>query len=302
MPFESLTVTLDRELADVFGDGLMEVGALSVSIIDADEGSDTESPIYGEPGAVADLWAHCQLTALFSIEPDGTNRAVQSMWQVAASLGLDTLTYTHSRVEDLDWVQQNREQFQPIRISERITIVPTWHQATNAAADAINIALDPGAAFGTGSHPTTALCLEWLEQTVTAGASLTVLDYGTGSGILAIAAMKLGAASAHGVDIDPNAVATARFNADQNGCTIRFSTSERPIDDLADVTVANILANPLSVLAPLLARHTRPGGRLALAGILDDQAQDIIEIYRPFFELRVWKQRAGWSCIAGTRH
>jgi ribosomal protein L11 methyltransferase len=298
VPFQSLTITLNRNEADAFAERLMEEGALSVSVTDADEGTDEERAIFGEPGATAGLWARCELNALFDgamSEADATD----IMWRAAAQLEITTLNFTHALVDDQDWVRQTQAQFPPIAISDRITIVPTWHDATNYAANAINIALDPGAAFGTGSHPTTRLCLQWLEATVSAQDS--VLDYGTGSGILAIAAMKLGARAAMGVDIDIAAVEAARYNATQNNVAIDFATTANTLDYVADITVANILANPLKVLAPLLASHTRAGGRLVLAGILDEQADDIINIYAPWFDLRVWQQAEGWSAIAGVR-
>jgi ribosomal protein L11 methyltransferase len=298
MPFLSLTIALDRDAADVFGDTLLEEGALSVSVEDADEGTDAERAIFGEPGATGGLWDRCQLTALFAIETGGID-GIEAMWRVAATLGIDSLNFTKTHVDDIDWVKQNQSQFPPISISPRITIVPTWHEVTNQAADAINIVLDPGAAFGTGSHPTTRLCLQWLEAHL--HTNQTVLDYGTGSGILAIAAMKLGAKEAMGVDIDAAAVAAARYNAEQNKVAIEFATTDNTLNYIADVTVANILANPLKVLAPLLASHTRSGGKLVLAGILDEQADDIIEIYRPYFNLAVWRQAEGWSAIGGVR-
>lgn len=296
MPFLSITIALSREQADVFGDQLMEAGALSVSVEDADEGTPNERAIFGEPGATGGLWDRCELTALFADGADG----VDVMWQVAALMEIDSLNFTQSVIDDTDWVRENQAQFQPISISPRITIVPTWHQPHNLAADAINITLDPGAAFGTGSHPTTRLCLHWLEAHVQTGN--TVLDYGTGSGILAIASMKLGAREAVGVDIDAVAVEAARYNAKQNRVAIRFETTDKTLDYVADITVANILANPLKMLAPLFAGHTHPAGRLVLAGILDEQADDIIAIYAPYFQLAVWRQAEGWSCIAGKRH
>lgn len=295
MPFHSIAIALSREQADIFGDLLLEEGAVSVSVEDADEGTPDERAIFGEPGATGGLWDRCQLTALFLAGADG----IEVIWRVAALLDIDSLNFTQSVVDDVDWVRENQAQFPPIQISERITIVPTWHEATNQSQDAINISLDPGAAFGTGSHPTTRLCLQWLEAHV-AGAS-SVLDYGTGSGILAIAAMKLGAREAVGVDIDSAAVTAAQYNAAQNSTPIRFETTDHALDYVADITVANILANPLKVLAPLLASHTHVEGQLVLAGILDEQADDIIAIYRPYFELAVWRQAEGWSCIAGRR-
>ena len=295
MSFLSITIALNRDTADAFGDALMDAGALSISVEDADEGTANERAIFGEPGATGGLWDRCELTALFAADIDG----VEIFWQVGAAFDMPTLNFTKSIIDDVDWVKQNQAQFPPIHISPRITIVPTWHAATNEAANAINIVLDPGAAFGTGSHPTTRLCLQWLEENVAANAH--VLDYGTGSGILAITAIKLGAGNAMGVDIDIAAVDAARANAIQNNVLITFDTTDSRLNYVADITVANILANPLKVLAPLLAGHTKQGGKLVLAGILDEQADDIIEIYRPYFAMQVWQQSEGWSAIHGIR-
>ena len=296
MPWQSVSFQLPREHADAFGDVLMEQGAISVNVDDAEEGTSGEKPIFGEPGADTGLWNECRLTALFAPDVDVPpifNDAVKT-------LHIEPLPFAIAVVEDQDWVQRNREQFQPIRISNRVWIVPTWHRAPSE--DTINISLDPGAAFGTGSHPTTRLCLQWLEANLKAAAQQTVLDYGTGSGILAIAAMKLGAAKACGVDIDPVAVEVARHNAAQNDVVVRFADGQSEVDFVADILVANILANPLRMLAPLLAAHTKPGGALVLAGILIDQAEELIGIYREWFDLSVWKSEDGWSCIAGQRH
>ena len=295
MPWQSLSFQLAREHSDAFGDALLEFGAISVNVEDACEGTSDEKPIFGEPGADTGLWNECRLTTLFN--PDVNVPAV--FGEIAKALDILPPQYQLAMLEDEDWVQRNREQFQPIRISDRVWIVPTWHRAPQQ--NAINISLDPGAAFGTGSHPTTRLCLKWLEANLQAKDCRTVLDYGTGSGILAIAAMKLGAAVASGVDIDPMAVEAARHNAAQNNVAARFSDVESELQVMADILVANILANPLRVLAPLLAAHTKPGGSLVLAGILDHQADEIIGIYRQWFDLSVWKSEEGWSCIAGRR-
>lgn len=295
MAFQTVTFEVCREEAETLGDALIARSALSVSIEDALEGTHNEKPIFGEPGAEGGWWDRCRLTAMFDSGIDA--RAV--IVQVCATLEIHLPDLTLAVVDDVDWVQKNRDQFQPIRISDRIWIVPTWHRAPQPAA--VNISLDPGAAFGTGSHPTTRMCLQWLEANLTPASKSTVLDYGCGSGILAIAAMKLGAVSAIGVDIDRQAVETARHNGSQNGVAIAFSTTDNALDAVADITVANILANPLKVLAPLLASHTRAGGLLALAGILDHQADEIIRIYREWFDLAVWKSEEGWSCIAGCR-
>ena len=286
---------MSREHADAFGDALMEAGAISVNVEDADEGTDLERPIFGEPGASTGLWEQCRLGALFSADSDVKG----AMALVAASLQISPPEYVITSLEDVDWVAKNRDQFQPIRISDRVWIIPSWHQAPDP--DAVNIALDPGAAFGTGSHPTTRLCLQWLETRIVATRSPSVIDYGCGSGILAIAAAKFGAGKIWGVDIDSQAVEAARHNAQQNDVDIEFLTVDEPLHAVSDVLVANILANPLRVLAPLFSAHVRSGGQLALAGILDQQADEIIDIYRPWFDLAVWRRDEGWSCIAGTR-
>jgi ribosomal protein L11 methyltransferase len=296
MSFLTATFELTSADAERLGDALMERAALSVTVEDALEGTNEEKPIFGEPGAESAWWDRCHLTAMFDAGIDA--RAVIADACKALDIGLPALAL--AIVDDIDWVQKNREQFQPIRISDRIWIVPTWHSAPQP--EAVNITLDPGAAFGTGSHPTTRMCLQWLEANLVRADQSSVLDYGCGSGILAIAAMKLGAARAIGVDIDPQAVEAAFENARQNAVAVDLSTTECTLDAVADITVANILANPLKVLAPLLASHTRAGGSLVLAGILDHQAEDIIEIYHPWFALSVWKSEEGWSCIAGARH
>lgn len=295
MSWLNLTLHMPREHADEFGDALMENGAISINVEDSAEGTVAEKPIFGEPGASTGLWEMCKLTALF--QPDANPAAIAR--KAASVLGFGLPALAVDTLEDVDWVQQNRDQFQPIKISERVWIVPTWHVAPNN--NAVNISLDPGAAFGTGSHPTTRLCLQWLEANVRPEQKPSMLDYGTGSGILAIAAMKFGALHSVGVDIDSQAIDAARYNAEQNDVSITFSTTNTTLNYVADITVANILANPLKVLAPLLASHTKSGGKLALAGILDHQADDIIAIYQPWFDLNVWQRDEGWSCIAGIR-
>lgn len=295
MSWLNLKLHLPRDHADAFGDALMNDGAISINVEDSAEGTVDEKPIFGEPGASSGLWEMCKLTALF--HPDANPEAVAR--KAASVLGFELPALDVETLEDVDWVQQNRDQFQPIKISDRVWIVPTWHSAPNQ--DAVNISLDPGAAFGTGSHPTTRLCLKWLETHISPESPSTMLDYGTGSGILAIAAMKFGATHSVGVDIDSQAIEAARYNAAQNGVSIEFSTTDTVLDYVADITVANILANPLKVLAPLLASRTKSGGKLALAGILDHQADEIIAIYQPWFDLHVWRRDEGWSCIAGVR-
>jgi ribosomal protein L11 methyltransferase len=194
-------------------------------------------------------------------------------------------------------VQLTQSQFDPIRITGRLWIVPSWHEAPDR--DAINIELDPGMAFGTGSHPTTRLCLEWLCDSISSGCS--VLDYGCGSGILGIAAAKLGAGEVLGIDIDEKAVDAARDNAERNAAAIRLQHSGVPLGDTFDIVVANILTNPLCVLAPAIAARIAPGGRVALSGVLETQAGQVIEAWAPFIALQVGATQEGWVRLEGRR-
>jgi len=239
-------------------------------------------------------WAHSRVVALF--EPDADIAAMLADAAVQAGLG-SVPAFTVEPVEEQNWVQLTQAQFDPIRVSGRLWIVPSWHESPDPAA--INLVLDPGMAFGTGSHPTTRLCLEWLERTITGGESL--LDYGCGSGILAIAAAKLGAAAVAGVDIDPQAVDAANANAASNDVVARFADSAETLAGEYDVVVANILSNPLRVLAPAICAHVRAGGRLALSGILREQAEEIIAVYAPWIPLQVADMREDWVCLAGVK-
>jgi ribosomal protein L11 methyltransferase len=209
----------------------------------------------------------------------------------------ETPVFSIEDIAEQNWVQLTQSQFDPIRVSERLWIVPSWHESPDPAA--INLILDPGMAFGTGSHPTTRLCLEWLERTVIADCS--ILDYGCGSGILAIAAARLGAGRVAGVDIDPQAVEAAYANAERNGVTALFADSALPVAGEYDIVVANILSNPLRVLAPAICAHVRSGGQLALSGILREQAEEIIGIYAAWMPLSVADIREDWVCLSGTK-
>jgi ribosomal protein L11 methyltransferase len=296
MALRSVSITVEAGAAEALGDALIDAGALSVSVEDADAGTAAEQPLFGEPGTEPEreAWDRSVIRALVA---DGTD--VDTLVAAAAAeAGMSAPPgYTAEPVEDQDWVRITQAQFEPIRVSERLWVVPSWH--TPPCADAINLMLDPGVAFGTGAHPTTRMCLRWLEANVTGGER--VLDYGCGSGILAIAAMKLGAGSAIGLDIDADAVAQARENARANLVDATFLTAAARLDVEADLVVANILANPLRLLAPVLAAHTRRGGRLALAGLLADQAAELIEVYRPNFDLAVAAEEESWALLAGVR-
>jgi ribosomal protein L11 methyltransferase len=294
MALVSLVLELDAVEADALADKLLELGALSVTTEDAAAGTDAEKAIFDEPGEDSASWPRLRMRVL----AEGAEQGRALLARAAAALDMAGLADAAiESVEDLDWVRLTQAQFQPQRISQRLWIVPSWHQAPDPKA--INIRLDPGLAFGTGSHPTTRLCLEWLEQVVQGGE--TVLDYGCGSGILAIAALKLGAGRALGVDVDATALESARANCTVNSVHCEFADAAAPITIKADLVVANILANPLRLLAPALAGHTRPGGRLALAGILAQQADELIAIYRPWFDLDPLVESDGWVRIAGKR-
>ena len=289
----SVTLQAQSDKAEALSDALMECGALSVSIEDADAGTDREQPQFGEPGHdPGALWAHSRVIGLFDADTD----LAVALAEAADLAGLDALPgWTVEEVEEQNWVQLTQSQFDPIRITDRLWIVPTWHDAPDAAA--INIALDPGLAFGTGSHPTTRLCLEWLSEVVAPGTS--VLDYGCGSGILGIAAARLGASPVLGVDIDDKALEAAAHNVDQNAVAMTLRNSHEPIEARFDIVVANILTNPLKLLAPALTARITDGGRIALSGVLETQATEVIAAYAPFVPLRVGAVQDGWVRLEG---
>lgn len=295
MAWKNVSFLTDASHAEPLCDALIDAGALSASIEDADAGTPDEQPQFGEPGSVnSPGWTHSRIVAL--LEPDVDIATLLA--EACRAIGLaESPCFTVEEVAEQNWVQLTQSQFDPIRVSERLWIVPSWHESPDPAA--VNLILDPGMAFGTGSHPTTRLCLEWLERNV--GAACTVLDYGCGSGILAIAAARLGAGRVAGVDIDPQAVEAARANAERNGVSALFADSAQPVAGEYDLVVANILSNPLRVLAPAICAHVRSGGRLALSGILREQAEEIIGIYAQWLPLQVADTREDWVCLSGTK-
>ncbi len=295
MPWLCATIQTDEDSVEQLTDALLAVGALAVDVQDAAAGTAEESPIFAEPGeAPAAGWRRNRVGALFAIDDDLYALIPQALREAGLA---PAAAFSIERIEDTDWVRLTQSQFKPMQITSRMWVVPSWHTPPDAGA--INIALDPGIAFGTGAHPTTRLCLRWLDTVVTS--QTDVLDYGCGSGILAIAAMKLGAASACGVDIDPQALVAARNNAAQNQVEVTFAAAEDAPVAPAQIVVANILANPLTVLAPLLARLTRPGGQIALSGILAEQAAAVLETYDANFDMQEAASDEGWVLLTGKR-
>lgn len=284
---------------EMVSEALEALDALSVSVEDADAQTASEQPLFGEPGMPAprESWQRSLLTALFmtqaAAEEAARLLAVQDFFTASSVLDVRS-------VPDQDWVRLTQAQFTPVAIIPDFWIVPSWHEAPAQARQLIR--LDPGLAFGTGTHPTTRMCLRWLAQSPDV-AGARVLDYGCGSGILAIGAAKYGAAQVDAVDIDPAAVDTARDNAANNAVSLRSGLPDMVEPAQADygIVLANILASPLKVLAPLLCAHLAPGGHLVLAGILERQTQELQEAYAPSLELSVADAQDGWVLLTGRR-
>jgi len=300
MPLTAVTFELTPVQADLLGDALLDAGALAIDVGDALAGTPDEQAVFDEPGEWDEplrpiRWQRARLAALF----ENGEQADAWVGPALARCAIDPSAVCETRtVEDADWVALTQREFEPIRINDRLWIVPTWHEPPDPSA--INLAIDPGRAFGSGSHPTTRLCLEWLAGTLRGGES--VLDFGCGSGVLAIGAARLGAARVIGIDIDPEAVATAAANAQANGIDgATFCLPDEGSNVMFDVVVANILARPLMALAPLLAARVKPGGMLALAGLLDSQAESIAAVYAPGCLLQTVRTLDGWALLAGVR-
>jgi ribosomal protein L11 methyltransferase len=295
-----VTLRVDEQQAEPLADALLACGVLSVAVEDADADTPDELPLFGEPGLEPDklAWQHSRLRVLLEGDESAARSAVEA---ASTSLGVATPPIEGcNTVNDTDWVRATQAQFPPTRISDRLWIVPSWHEPPDPAA--IIVRLDPGVAFGTGTHPTTRLCLTWLDDHVAPGAR--VLDYGCGSGILSIAAAKLGAAQFVGVDVDDQALQAARTNAAANHITARYTGPDDLHVGSFDIVVANILSNPLKLLAPALLARVAPHGSLVLSGVLERQSDEVIAAYRdvdPGIPLQVWQASEGWVCLAGTR-
>jgi ribosomal protein L11 methyltransferase len=265
MPWLTLTLQVERSAAEAFSDALLEAGAQSV-------------------------WLEAEQVCAI-LEPQQDAQAVIAA--AAQAAGMQAPRFSAQELDDQDWVRASQAQFTPLAVGERLWIGPSWHEPP---AGRIAIRIDPGLAFGTGSHPSTRLVLSFLEKNIQGGER--VLDYGCGSGILAIAAAKLGAAQVDAVDLDPQAVETTRANALANGMELNAALPDAlPAADY-DVIVSNILAQPLIVLAPLLAER---GARIALSGILETQADEVMDAYRPWFDLKLADRDDGWVLISGSR-
>ena len=294
MPFLQVNIVVPSSHAELLSDELMEVGALSTAIEDAYAGTDKEQPIFDEPNEPsAEIWEQSLIIAMFDADTD-VDAAVallpENMRPVKEA-------YSVTSVADQDWVKLTQSQFDPIHVSERLWITPTWHEAPTDGS--INIELDPGLAFGTGSHPTTFLCLRWLDANMPQGAA--VLDYGCGSGILAITAAKLGAGKVIGVDIDKEAIRASHDNAAQNQVNIEVYLPDAQPEGQFDVVVANILANPLRMLGQMLAGRVKTDGQIVLSGILAEQVEEISALYQQWFDMKPATIQDGWACLFGIK-
>lgn len=294
-----LNLLCPEERVETVSDALDALEALSVSVEDADAHTDAEQALFGEPGMPAprEGWQRSRITALFP-----TQEAAEEARQLlqAQDFFEGCIVQGVSVVQEQDWVRLTQSQFAPVDITPDFWIVPTWHEMPAAARRSIR--LDPGLAFGTGTHPTTRMCLRWIaKHGDAAGQALgRVLDYGCGSGILAIGAAKFGATEIDAVDIDTAAVESTRQNAQANGVQVNAGLPERAQGQYQTV-VANILATPLKVLAPLLSGHVAQGGHLVLAGILERQAEELQEAYAPWLQLQVSDREDGWILMTARR-
>ncbi len=293
MALFELSLMCPEDRVEHLSDALDALDALSVSVEDADAQTDAEQALFGEPGMPPPKggWQRSRVTALFADE---------SLAQGAAELlkeqdFFDTCQIlAMAPVPDQDWVRLTQSQFTPVEITPEFWIVPTWHEPPAAAKQMIR--LDPGLAFGTGTHPTTRMCLRWIATHAVQG---RVLDYGCGSGILAIGAAKFGASDVIAVDIDAAAIQATELNAAANGVALTAGMPDRA-DGIYGTVLANILATPLKVLAPLLCAHVSPGGNLVLAGILERQAEELMAAYAPHCQLVVADREEGWILMTAS--
>lgn len=290
MAWIQIRLNSTNERAEAISDFLEELGSVSVTFMDSQD-----TPIFEPLPGETRLWGNTDVIALFDAETD-MNPILTALQE--SQLLEQGFAYKIEQIEDKDWEREWMDNFHPMKFGKRLWICPTWREIPEP--DAVNVMLDPGLAFGTGTHPTTALCLEWLDSLDLEGK--TVIDFGCGSGILAIAALKLGAKSAVGIDIDPQAILASRNNAEANGVADRlqlFLSDDKPADLKADVVVANILAGPLKELYPVISQLSKAQGDLGLSGILATQAQSVCDAYAQTFELDPVVEREEWCRITG---
>jgi ribosomal protein L11 methyltransferase len=294
MSWTNLIVQTSKEDVDSISDYLIELGAISTSIEDTNLNKNNEELIFAEPNIRSEqFWENNTVQALFEkkIDIELIKIAINNKFNDA------NLSFLTSNIQDKDWVQLTQSQFLPIHVHDKLWIIPTWHNIQDK--NAINLILDPGLAFGTGTHPTTHLCLLWLLENISQ--NTTVLDYGCGSGILGIAAKKIGAKKVFGVDIDNQAIKASEDNSKKNDVKISWSNTKDKIKYKTDLVVGNILSSALSVLAPVLAEHCKSKGKIALSGILESQEEDIKKIYSKWFDFNSSSIKDGWVLISGTK-
>ncbi len=290
MAWVQLRLNSTSEKAEKISDFLAEIGAVSVTFMDSQD-----TPIFEPLPGETRLWGNTDVMALFDAE---TEMALILTALRNSNLLEPDFAYKIEQIEDKDWEREWMDNFHPMQFGKRLWICPSWRDVPDE--NAVNVMLDPGLAFGTGTHPTTALCLEWLDNLDLQ--DKTVIDFGCGSGILAIAALKLGAKNAIGIDIDPQAILASRNNAEQNGVADRlqlFLSDDKPTDLKADVVVANILAGPLKELYPVISQLVKSQGNLGLSGILASQAQSVCQSYQQKFILEPVVEREEWCRITG---
>ncbi|MCF5850750.1 50S ribosomal protein L11 methyltransferase [Aeromonas veronii] len=291
MPWIQIRINATAKTADKVSNMLLGRGAQAVTFMDA-----KDVPVYEPMPGETPLWGETEVMGLFDAETDPAPTIAFFQQLFGENVG-----YKVEQLEDKDWVREWMDHFHPMQFGERLWICPSWRDVPNP--DAVNVMLDPGLAFGTGTHPTTALCLQWLDGLDLTGK--TVVDFGCGSGILGIAALKLGAARVIGIDIDPQAIQASRDNAARNGVADQielYLPADQPQDVEADVVVANILAGPLRELAPLIAGHGKPGSLMALSGVLESQAPELETIYGQWFEMDPTAVKEEWCRLSGRKH
>ncbi|ENJ8202628.1 50S ribosomal protein L11 methyltransferase [Vibrio cholerae] len=293
MPWIQIKLNATNDNAEAIGDMLMEeTGAVSVTFLDA-----KDTPVFEPLPGETRLWGDTDVVALYEADMD-TSLILQQI--KASNMLAESFAHKVEQVEDKDWEREWMDNFHPMQFGRRLWICPSWREVPDPQA--VNVMLDPGLAFGTGTHPTTALCLEWLDNLDLTGK--TVIDFGCGSGILAIAAIKLGAAKVIGIDIDPQALLASKDNAARNGVEDQIEVylpKDQPEGLVADVVVANILAGPLRELSPIIKGLLKPGGQLAMSGILDTQAESVAEFYRDDLELDPIAEKSEWCRISGRK-